>query len=153
MVHNIAHRDLKPENLLYNDTEDDSVIKLCDFGFAKIDNSDLVTPQFTPYYASPQVLEAQKRYKRDKTYTYSKSCDMWSLGVIIYILLCGYPPFYPSQPSRKGIDKTMKKRIANAEFEFPTEEWALVSEHAKSLIGGYVFTLGESRSNYHHLVY
>jgi mitogen-activated protein kinase-activated protein kinase 5 len=98
--------------------------------------SDLVTPQFTPYYASPQVLEAQKRYKRDKAYTYSKSCDMWSLGVIIYILLCGYPPFYPSQPNRKGIDKTMKKRIQNAEFEFPTDEWTMVSDKAKELISG-----------------
>ena len=63
---------------------------------------------------------------------------MWSLGVIIYILLCGYPPFYPSQPTRKGIDKTMKKRIASAEFEFPQEEWALVSDNAKDLITGLV---------------
>ena len=61
---------------------------------------------------------------------------MWSLGVIIYIMLCGYPPFYPSQPTRKGIDKTMKKRIANAEFEFPQEEWSLVSDNAKDLISG-----------------
>ena len=53
---NIAHRDLKPENLLYTGKEDDAVLKLCDFGFAKIDNSDLVSPQFTPYYASPQEM-------------------------------------------------------------------------------------------------
>ena len=51
-------------------------------------------------------------------------------------MLCGYPPFYPSQPTRKGIDKTMKKRIANAEFEFPQEEWSLVSDNAKDLISG-----------------
>jgi len=146
VVHNIAHRDLKPENLLYNYSEGSgSIIKLCDFGFAKIDNSDLATPQFTPYYASPQVLEAQKKYKRDKTFTYSKSCDMWSLGVIIYILLCGYPPFYPSQPTRKGIDKTMKKRIASAEFEFPQEEWALVSDNAKDLITGLLTVDPEKR--------
>lgn len=109
---------------------------MCDFGFAKIDNGDLATPQFTPYYASPQVLEAQKKYKRDKTYTYSKACDMWSLGVIIYILLCGYPPFFPAHPTKKGIDKVMKKRIQLGEFEFPREEWELVSDNAKRLIRG-----------------
>lgn len=52
---NIAHRDLKPENLLCLDKSTDSPIKLCDFGFAKMDNGDLMTPQFTPYYVSPQV--------------------------------------------------------------------------------------------------
>lgn len=136
VVHNVAHRDLKPENLLYVDKSEDATLKMCDFGFAKIDNNDLATPQFTPYYASPQVLEAQKRYKRDKTYTYSKSCDIWSLGVIIYIMLGGYPPFYPAQAARKGIDKVMKKRIADAEFEFPDREWEMVSENAKNLIKG-----------------
>jgi len=52
---NIAHRDLKPENLLYKSASQDSHIKLCDFGFAKLDNGDLMTPQFTPFYVSPQV--------------------------------------------------------------------------------------------------
>ena len=116
-----------------------AILKLCDFGFAKVDNGDLGTPQFTPYYASPQVLEAQRRYKhhsRDKSYTYSKSCDMWSLGVIIYILLCGYPPFFPSHPTRKGVDRVMKKRIQLGEFQFPREEWEMVSDNAKNLIRG-----------------
>lgn len=53
---NIAHRDLKPENLLYKDKSENAPIKLCDFGFAKLDRGDLMTPQFTPYYVSPQVL-------------------------------------------------------------------------------------------------
>ena len=48
---------MKPENLLYNRAEEGSTLKLCDFGFAKIDNGDMATPQFTPYYASPQVCE------------------------------------------------------------------------------------------------
>ena len=52
---NIAHRDLKPENLLYQDKSENAPIKLCDFGFAKLDKGDLMTPQFTPYYVSPQV--------------------------------------------------------------------------------------------------
>ena len=156
VVHNVAHRDLKPENLLYDNKSEckshkiclpkleivynlAAILKLCDFGFAKVDNGDLGTPQFTPYYASPQVLEAQRRYKhhsRDKSYTYSKSCDMWSLGVIIYILLCGYPPFFPSHPTRKGVDRVMKKRIQLGEFQFPREEWEMVSDNAKNLIRG-----------------
>ena len=61
---------------------------------------------------------------------------MWSLGVIIYILLCGYPPFFPSHPTRKGVDRVMKKRIQLGEFQFPREEWEMVSENAKNLIRG-----------------
>lgn len=140
---NIAHRDLKPENLLYKDKSDNSPIKLCDFGFAKEDKGDLTTPQFTPYYVSPQVLEAQRRHKKERAsmvinthpYTYDKSCDMWSLGVIIYILLCGYPPFYSEHPSsRRTIDKTMRRKIMNASYTFPSEEWLRVSDSAKDIV-------------------
>jgi len=104
---NIAHRDLKPENLLFKDNSLDAPVKLCDFGFAKIDQGDLMTPQFTPYYVAPQVLEAQRRHQKEKSgiiptsptpYTYNKSCDLWSLGVIIYVMLCGYPPFLLQTP-------------------------------------------------------
>ncbi|XP_040107227.1 MAP kinase-activated protein kinase 5 [Oryx dammah] len=78
---NIAHRDLKPENLLFKDNSLDAPVKLCDFGFAKIDQGDLMTPQFTPYYVAPQVLEAQRRHQKEKSgiiptsptpYTYNK---------------------------------------------------------------------------------
>ncbi|XP_051545541.1 MAP kinase-activated protein kinase 5 isoform X3 [Myxocyprinus asiaticus] len=79
---NIAHRDLKPENLLFKDNSLDAPVKLCDFGFAKIDQGDLMTPQFTPYYVAPQVLEAQRRHQKEKSgiiptsptpYTYNKA--------------------------------------------------------------------------------
>ncbi|CAH1801582.1 unnamed protein product, partial [Owenia fusiformis] len=138
---NIAHRDLKPENLLLKDNTEDAVVKLSDFGFAKIDDGNLMTPHFTPYYVAPQVLEAQRQQNKDKyhiipsavPYTYDKACDMWSLGVIIYIMLCGYPPFYSETPS-KQITNKMKKRIMAGEYEFPTEDWSHVSEHAKSLV-------------------
>ena len=143
---NIAHRDIKPENLLLekrSGVDDDGKIKvkLADFGFAKIDNGDLTTPQFTPYYVAPQVLEAQKRQKEIRTgqrspgspYFYDRSCDMWSLGVILYIMLCGYPPFYSEIPSQ-SLSQRMKSRIMSGSFEFPEKEWNNISGDAKDLV-------------------
>ncbi|GAB1290121.1 Non-specific serine/threonine protein kinase [Apodemus speciosus] len=139
---NIAHRDLKPENLLFKDNSLDAPVKLCDFGFAKVDQGDLMTPQFTPYYVAPQVLEAQRRHQKEKSgitptsptpYTYNKSCDLWSLGVIIYVMLCGYPPFYSKHHSRT-IPKDMRKKIMTGSFEFPEEEWSQISEMAKDVV-------------------
>uniref|UniRef100_A0ACB8FZH6 MAP kinase-activated protein kinase 5 n=1 Tax=Sphaerodactylus townsendi TaxID=933632 RepID=A0ACB8FZH6_9SAUR len=139
---NIAHRDLKPENLLFKDNSLDAPVKLCDFGFAKVDQGDLMTPQFTPYYVAPQVLEAQRRHQKEKSgiiptsptpYTYNKSCDLWSLGVIIYVMLCGYPPFYSKHHSRT-IPKDMRKKIMTGSFEFPEEEWSQISEMVKDIV-------------------
>lgn len=141
---NIAHRDLKPENLLllhHAESCDEVQVKLADFGFAKIDNGDLTTPQFTPYYVAPQVLEAQKRQKEIRTgqrspgspYFYDKSCDMWSIGVILYIMLCGYPPFYSEIPNQP-ITQRMRKRIMSGDFDFPDNEWKGVSPDAKDVI-------------------
>lgn len=141
---NIAHRDLKPENLLLQDKAESTeqvVVKLADFGFAKIDNGDLTTPQFTPYYVAPQVLEAQKRQKEirqgqrspSSPYYYDKSCDMWSVGVILYIMLCGYPPFYSEVPNQP-ITARMRRRIMSGEFEFPENEWKGMSDTSKDLV-------------------
>ena len=141
---NIAHRDLKPENLLLHQKPSDPehvVIKLADFGFAKVDNGDLTTPQFTPYYVAPQVLEAQKRQKDirmgqrspSSPYFYDKGCDMWSMGVILYIMLCGYPPFYSEIP-HQPITNRMRKRIMSGDFNFPDNEWKNISPNAKDLI-------------------
>ncbi|KAG8146005.1 hypothetical protein E2320_012433 [Naja naja] len=147
---NIAHRDLKPENLLFKDNSLDAPVKLCDFGFAKIDQGDLMTPQFTPYYVAPQVLEAQRRHQKEKCgiiptsptpYTYNKSCDLWSLGVIIYVMLCGYPPFYSKHHSRT-IPKDMRKKIMTGSFEFPEEEWSQISEMAKDIVRKYAMVAG-----------
>uniref|UniRef100_A0A8C1N250 non-specific serine/threonine protein kinase n=1 Tax=Cyprinus carpio TaxID=7962 RepID=A0A8C1N250_CYPCA len=122
---NIAHRDIKPENLLYNSKEDTGVLKLTDFGFAKETSlhNPLQTPCYTPYYVAPEVLGPEK---------YDKSCDMWSLGVIMYILLCGFPPFYSN--TGQAISPGMKRRIRMGQYEFPKPEWAEVSEEAKQLI-------------------
>ena len=146
---NIAHRDIKPENLLLEKSGDKLTeigasgvrVKLADFGFAKIDNGDLTTPQFTPYYVAPQVLEAQKRQREIRSgqrspgspYFYDRSCDMWSLGVILYIMLCGYPPFYSEIPTQ-SLSQRMKNRIMSGSFEFPEKEWKTISEDAKDLV-------------------
>ncbi|XP_078065502.1 MAP kinase-activated protein kinase 2-like [Mustelus asterias] len=122
---NIAHRDVKPENLLYTSKDLNAILKLTDFGFAKettVHNS-LATPCYTPYYVAPEVLGPEK---------YDKSCDIWSLGVIMYILLCGYPPFYSNHGL--AISPGMKKRIRMGQYEFPNPEWSDVSEEVKDLI-------------------
>ncbi|XP_046142830.1 calcium/calmodulin-dependent protein kinase type 1 isoform X5 [Osmia bicornis bicornis] len=82
----VVHRDLKPENLLYYSPDEDSKIMISDFGLSKMEDSGIMaTACGTPGYVAPEVL-AQKPY--------GKAVDVWSIGVISYILLCGYPPFY-----------------------------------------------------------
>nr|XP_013013302.1 MAP kinase-activated protein kinase 2 [Cavia porcellus] len=122
---NIAHRDVKPENLLYTSKRPNAILKLTDFGFAKetTSHNSLTTPCYTPYYVAPEVLGPEK---------YDKSCDMWSLGVIMYILLCGYPPFYSNHGL--AISPGMKTRIRMGQYEFPNPEWSEVSEEVKMLI-------------------
>nr|XP_057925397.1 MAP kinase-activated protein kinase 3 isoform X1 [Doryrhamphus excisus] len=122
---NIAHRDIKPENLLYTSKHRNGVLKLTDFGFAKetTQHNPLQTPCYTPYYVAPEVLGPEK---------YDKSCDMWSLGVIMYILLCGFPPFYSN--TGQAISPGMKRRIRMGQYEFPNPEWADVSQEGKDLI-------------------
>lgn len=124
---NIAHRDLKPENLLYTTPHANAILKLTDFGFAKETSvkDTLQTPCYTPYYVAPEVLGPEK---------YDKSCDIWSLGVIMYILLCGFPPFYSN--NGLAISPGMKKRIRTGQYDFPLPEWKNVSQAAKDLIKG-----------------
>jgi calcium-dependent protein kinase len=87
----ICHRDLKPENFLLVDKSDKSSIKVIDFGLSSIfqegatgKSKGMHTKAGTPYYISPEVLQGD----------YDQSCDIWSAGVILYILLSGVPPFY-----------------------------------------------------------
>jgi len=82
----IIHRDLKPENLLYANRELSAIIKITDFGLARFLEGELATTACgTPGYVAPEILEGKG---------YGKEVDYWSIGVIIYILLCGFPPFY-----------------------------------------------------------
>ncbi|XP_038264653.1 calcium/calmodulin-dependent protein kinase type 1 isoform X4 [Dermochelys coriacea] len=117
----IVHRDLKPENLLYYSPDPDSKIMISDFGLSKIEGSGSVlsTACGTPGYVAPEVL-AQKPY--------SKAVDCWSIGVIAYILLCGYPPFYDEN------DAKLFEQILRAEYEFDSPYWDDISESAKDFI-------------------
>lgn len=116
----VVHRDLKPENLLYYCPDEDSKIMISDFGLSKMEDSGIMaTACGTPGYVAPEVL-AQKPY--------GKAVDVWSIGVISYILLCGYPPFYDES------DANLFAQILKGEFEFDSPYWDDISESAKDFI-------------------
>ncbi|XP_031832192.1 calcium/calmodulin-dependent protein kinase I isoform X2 [Nomia melanderi] len=116
----VVHRDLKPENLLYYSPDEDSKIMISDFGLSKMEDSGIMeTACGTPGYVAPEVL-AQKPY--------GKAVDVWSIGVISYILLCGYPPFYDEN------DAVLFAQILKGEFEFDSPFWDDISDSAKDFI-------------------
>ncbi|EGD76616.1 camk/mapkapk/mapkapk protein kinase [Salpingoeca rosetta] len=137
----VAHRDIKPENFLLHTRGDATRICLTDFGYAKQDNGDLHTPVFTPFYVCPQILESLTIEQRKQhgtlpahhRFTYDKRCDMWSLGVIMYILLCGYPPFRPNHASNP-LPFAMRQKIKAGSVHFSPRHWQDVSNTAKELI-------------------
>uniref|UniRef100_A0A8C9U9V2 Ribosomal protein S6 kinase n=1 Tax=Scleropages formosus TaxID=113540 RepID=A0A8C9U9V2_SCLFO len=127
----VVHRDLKPENLLFMDESEASEIKIIDFGFARLkppDNQLLKTPCFTLHYAAPEVLKYDG---------YDESCDLWSLGVILYTMLSGQVPFQSQEKSltHTSAEEIMRK-IKQGDFSFEGEAWRNVSQQAKDLIKG-----------------
>lgn len=126
----IVHRDLKPENLLLADRNDDTNIKIADFGFAKHISEPLNTVCGTPDYIAPEVcaLLDLKKVPKEKRPCYGTGCDIWSAGVIVYILLGGYPPFFDE--NRNKLFKKIKAGI----FEFHDQYWSGTSPEAKDLI-------------------
>ena len=117
----VVHRDLKPENVLLRDAGDDTTIKLADFGFAKhvADLKGDRTLCGTPDYIAPELLRKQP---------YGPPVDIWSCGVIVYILLGGYPPFYDDDNPR------LFKKIMAGQFQFDAPFWDPISASAKDLI-------------------
>ncbi|CCA65586.1 Calcium/calmodulin-dependent protein kinase type II [Caenorhabditis elegans] len=117
----IVHRDLKPENLLLASKAKGAAVKLADFGLAIEVNDSEAWHGFagTPGYLSPEVL------KKDP---YSKPVDIWACGVILYILLVGYPPFWDEDQHR------LYAQIKAGAYDYPSPEWDTVTPEAKSLI-------------------
>ena len=119
--HNICHRDLKPENFLFKNNKENAEIKIIDFGLSKKfskQEENMTTIVGTPFYVAPEVLSGK----------YDTQCDLWSWGVILFVLLCGYPPF--DGDSNKDIFRAILKN----KLEFDEEEWGNISDEAKDLI-------------------
>jgi len=145
----IAHRDLKLENILFASESPDSPVKIIDFGFSvllgkndinKEKNNDngnnlkkfgfkrMKSKVGTLYYISPEIIKGN----------YDEKCDIWACGVILYILLCGYPPFSGSN------DKEVYNIISQVKYDFKQPTWKNVSKYAKDLIKN-MLTLAKNR--------
>jgi calcium-dependent protein kinase len=116
----IVHRDLKPENLLYFDQSEDSPIKVIDFGMSqRFDHEKFMTEKVgTAYYVSPEVIKGK----------YDEKCDIWSAGVILYILISGYPCFNGED------DKEIISSILRGKVQFYSPEWDNISDDVKNLV-------------------
>ncbi|KAK6589771.1 calmodulin-domain kinase 1 [Cryptosporidium xiaoi] len=117
---NVVHRDLKPENILLESKERDCDIKIIDFGLSTFfqQNTKMKDRIGTAYYIAPEVLRG----------TYDEKCDIWSAGVILYILLSGTPPFYGKN------EYDILKRVETGKYAFDLPQWRSVSDDAKDLI-------------------
>ncbi|RWA13257.1 hypothetical protein EKO27_g1876 [Xylaria grammica] len=123
----IVHRDIKPENILLVDK--DVHVKLADFGLAKIIGEESFTTTLcgTPSYVAPEIL-AEGRHRK-----YTKAVDIWSLGVVLYICLCGFPPFSDELYSR-DFPYTLSQQIKSGRFDYPSPYWDSVGDPALDLI-------------------
>ena len=119
-AHGVCHRDLKPENILFSNVADDSCLKLIDFGLSKVIDGDknLKGAVGTTFYMAPEVI----------TGNYNEKCDIWACGVILYIMLCGKPPFYSQN------EEELKKNICSMKYTFDYPEFKKVSQDAIDLI-------------------
>ncbi|MED6106193.1 Calcium-dependent protein kinase 25 [Stylosanthes scabra] len=116
----VMHRDLKPENFLFVDVHEDSNLKAIDFGMsAFFKPGDKFTDMVgSPYYIAPEVLCKH----------YGPEADVWSAGVMIYILLCGFPPFWGES------EQEIFREVLNGDLDFSSDPWPSISESAKDLV-------------------
>ncbi|CDF32305.1 Serine/threonine protein kinase [Chondrus crispus] len=116
-----VHRDIKPENILVDNCSDKWPVKLTDFGFSEKMQPDelLYQTMGTPLFVAPEILNGRG---------YDCACDMWSLGVVLYLVLCGYPPFPSDSPN------VLVEAIVNGNYSFPAPEWDHVSDDAKDAL-------------------
>ncbi|KAI9808251.1 MAG: hypothetical protein M1825_004708 [Sarcosagium campestre] len=124
---NIVHRDIKPENILLVDG--DLNVKIADFGLAKIIGEESFTTTLcgTPSYVAPEILENTDHRK------YTRAVDIWSLGVVLYICLCGFPPFSDELYSAQN-PYTLSQQIKMGKFDYPCPYWDSVGDPALDLI-------------------
>ncbi len=120
--HNVVHRDIKLENFIYEDPSEVARLKLIDFGFSKLwypdsESSRMKASCGSIQYVAPEVLRGD----------YTSQCDMWSMGVVVYMLLCGEPPF-------EGGEEELLENIQRGEFFFRPKKWGHVSESAKDFV-------------------
>lgn len=116
----VVHRDIKPENIIF-EAEQGDTIKLIDFGLSRRHekgDAPMSNPVGTAYYMSPELLKGK----------YDRSCDIWSIGIVAYILLCGYPPF------NGDTDQEIFESIKRGHFVFPAQAWSNKSDLAKDFI-------------------
>ncbi|XP_015610403.1 ribosomal protein S6 kinase 2 beta [Cephus cinctus] len=122
----VVHRDLKPSNILYAKAGGDpTTLCICDLGFAKqlrAENGLLMTPCYTANFVAPEVLKRQG---------YDAACDIWSLGVLLYIMLSGYTPF-PNSPGDSASD--ILDRIGPGRVDVESGVWCQISNEAKELV-------------------
>jgi len=160
----IAHRDLKPENVLCLHEDQLTPVKLCDFDlgsgikFSSVSGPDsttpcLITPVGSAEFMAPEIVEAFIEDTEDD-FKYDKRCDLWSLGVMMYILLCGYPPFSGSCGDNCGWEEggeckfcqlNLFYNIQKGKFQFPRKDWAKISPQAKDLISKLLVKTAKNR--------
>jgi len=117
----IVHRDIKPENLLFESNEEGSSVKLIDFGLSRThsrDNRYMINQVGTAYYMSPDVIKGK----------YDRSCDLWAIGIISYIILSGYPPFNGSS------DHEVQASVCRGHFVFDKNIWGNLSHAARNFV-------------------
>ena len=117
---NVIHRDLKPENFLLSTKRDDAILKATDFGLSRFFSEEKPLDEIvgSPFYVAPEVLQRK----------YGKEADIWSCGVILYILLSGYPPFHGDSTQQ------IFKHIISQPLDLKSDPWQRISDGAKDCV-------------------